>query len=126
MSARKLTDEERRQAIAYCDFFGGAPRIEASREAVDVARLACEVSLVKVAESWPWVGAAALLRADWSPGEPLTSAQRLAAAAQVAASILSETGADVTIRCDVTPAVGAAMAGPVTATYTITATGNAS
>ena len=124
MSAHKLSDEERRQAIAHCDFYGGGSRAEASSDAVDAARAANGVSQA-IVDAWPWAGAAALLRAGWSPGEPLTSAQRLAAAVAVAHCILAETGADVTIRCDVTPAVGAAMAGPVTATYTITATGDA-
>ena len=130
MSARKLSDEERRQAIAYCDFYGGWPfvgsgLVEASPIAVDAVRTAYAWSQISAVEAWPWVGAAALLRAGWSPGESPTSAQRLAAAAQIVIHILAETDADVTIRCDVTPAVGAAMAGPVTATYTITATGDA-
>lgn len=122
-----LSDKDRADAIAICDFYRG------ERERTDfdskiksvVALRAMVASLTWVAESYPWEAAVALLRAGWSPGETPTSAQRLNAAVAVAHRIIAETGADVTIRCDVTPAVGAAMAGPVTATYTITATGDA-
>ncbi len=127
MIARKLSDEERVDALAICDFYRGErPRTAVdSKVASGAAHSAMNTSLMRVAESYPWDGAAALLRCGWSPGEVPTSAQLLSAAAAVALHILAETGADVTIRCDVTPAVGAAMSGPVTATYTITATGDA-
>ena len=127
MTAHKLTDEERKQAIAFCDFYRGVHR----DPGVDLgarpfaAHSAMNTSMMWVAESYPWAGAAALLRAGWSPGEAPSSAQRLAAAVAVSRCILTLSGADVTIRCDVTTAVGAAMAGPATATYTITATGDA-
>ena len=127
MSAHKLSDEERADALAICDFYRGErPHTEVdSKVASGAAHSAMTTSLMLVAESYPWEAAVALLRAGWSPGETPTSAQRLNAAVAVAHRIIAETGADVTIRCDVTPAVGAAMAGPVTATYTITATGDA-
>lgn len=126
MTARKLSDEERADALAICDFYRGEPHTEVdSKVASSAAHSAMTTSLTWVAESYPWEAAVALLRAGWSPGEAPTSSQLLSAAVAVVHSILAETGADVTIRCDVTPAVGAAMAGPATATYTITATGDA-
>lgn len=52
MTVHKLTDETRKQAIAYCDYCGGADlRDKASREAVDAARRACDTSWIMIANA---------------------------------------------------------------------------
>ena len=110
-----MTDEERREAIAYLESDGEIePSTPAGRRAASRAAAACD---------W-WLDAAAqLLRLGWTPGDNPTIGQRQAVAVAIAVEALRRHGLEVTVRPSRGAAVGAALAGPVTVRYSIEADG---